>query len=755
LLCDANGEYATSADTGNLVCTINSCDGSVINGGAGADYSSCAVSTVTGDTCTPVCLNGYTTTTASVGFPLVCNDIGNFMAALDLVCTVNTCSGTAFNGVAGADFSSCSSPAVTGNTCTPVCRAGFTQTRATLGFKLVCDGDGNFDAAPNSGRLLCSSNTCDGSVSSAVDNADYSACSSSKTDDTCTPVCLAGYTTTGTSGGFLLVCGANGDYDAALDSGDLGCAANICGGAVANPLIGADFSVCAALSTGDHCTVECLPGYTTSGADSGFDLVCDASGNYDAAADTGNLVCSANSCRSVTNRVVGVDYSTCTASTTTGDSCTPVCRNGYTTTGASTGLALVCAATGGFDAATDTGNLGCSSNICNGIVSNGVVDGDYSACATLRTDATCTPVCPAGYRTTGASNGFVLVCSASGNYDAAADSGNLQCTINTCSGNVLSGLPGRDYSSCATETTGATCVPTCRAGFATSGAAAGFALVCSNNGDFAAAAEGGDLQCAINSCTGSVINGVVDADYSSCSLSDTDDACTPVCPAGFTTTGATSSPTLVCEDNGDFDVADDSGNLACTINSCSGSVRNGVSRADYSSCASSTTGDTCTPVCQPGHTTTGASDGFVLLCEDDGDFNAASDTGDLACSSNICNGVATNVVENADYSLCSSSRSGDICTPLCKGGFTTTGASGGFVLVCDQSGDFDGSADNGNLVCTATTTGTSTTSSRTLSIVARFDCETYGTPIQVLRNAAGNGYEARALNVTTGVYATF
>jgi hypothetical protein len=179
-----------------------------------------------------------------------------------------------------------------------------------------------------------------------------------------------------------------------------------------------------------------------------------------------------------------------------------------------------------------------------------------------------------------------------------------------------------------------------------------------------------------------------------------------------------------------------------------------VANADYSSCASSTTGATCTPVCQPGHTTTGASNGFALLCENDGSFDAATDAGNLACSSNLCNGDATNVVDNAEYSPCGLSTSGTICTPVCKDGFTTTGAAGGFVLVCDQSGNYDGAADNGDLVCTATTTATSTTSSRTISIVARFDCETYDSPIQVLRNAAGNGYEARVLDVSTGVYVT-
>jgi hypothetical protein len=279
-------------------------------------------------------------------------------------------------------------------------------------------------------------------------------------------------------------------------------------------------------------------------------------------------------------------------------------------------------------------------------------------------------------------------------------------------------------------------------------------VVCSNNGDFTAGAEGGNLVCSRNSCTGSVLNGVIDADYSSCVGSSTDTACTPACPPGYATSGASAAPALVCEDGGDFDVGADSGNLVCTINRCDGSVISGVSGANYSSCvASTTTGDTCTPLCQAGHTTTGVPAEVALVCQDNGNFDVGSDVGTLQCSSNTCGGSISNAVVNADYSACRSSTTGDSCTPLCQSGYSTTGSASGFELVCSASGDFDAGVDTGNLICTATTTATSTTSSRTISVVARFDCETWDTPIQVLKNEAGNGYEARGLDVETGEYA--
>jgi hypothetical protein len=61
-------------------------------------------------------------------------------------------------------------------------------------------------------------------------------------------------------------------------------------------------------------------------------------------------------------------------------------------------------------------------------------------------------------------------------------------------------------------------------------------------------------------------------------------------------------------------------------------VRNGVANANYSECSLATTGETCTPVCPTDYKATGNSSGFVLVCGDDGGYDAAADLGHLACA---------------------------------------------------------------------------------------------------------------------------
>jgi hypothetical protein len=350
--------------------------------------------------------------------------------------------------------------------------------------------------------------------------------------------------------------------------------------------------------------------------------------------------------------------------------------------------------------------LTAANNTCSGSVSNGVADAEYGACSSAESGGICTPKCRAGFRTSGASSGFTLVCNNNGDFDAAADSGDLTCTINVCSGQVWNGghLLGADFSSCSAGETGEVCLPGCRAGYTSAGAASGFSLVCRDNGDFDAQLSVGNLVCSRNTCSGHVSNGATDADYSSCSTASTGSFCNPVCPDGYTATGATSGFALVCDENNDFDAAADDGNLVCTGNICDGQVSNSVKNADYRTCVSKTTGDTCVPVCPTGYSTTGKSDGFALVCEEDGDFNAVKDSGDLECSINSFDDELDSVVNgvpNADYSQCASTASAS-CMPVCLEGFTESGASNGVTLVCDE-GVCDASSDNGNLACSINT----------------------------------------------------
>jgi hypothetical protein len=391
-----------------------------------------------------------------------------------------------------------------------------------------------------------------GSVRNGVPNADYSACKRFSPVDgkSCQPVCLAGFRTNGTSVNSTLICDNGGDCDVVADTGDLKCSINTCSGQVYNGRFQADYSVCAAQTTGSMCTPTCLPGHGTSGVSSGFLLICDDNGDYNAAVETGNLACKRNGCTgSVSDPVANADYSVC-SSKETGAICTPKCPAGYVTTGVSDGFLLVCDSGGGYNAAADNGTLRCLLNMCSGQVRNRVTNADYRLCSTKTTGQTCTPACPVGYLTTGVSSGFPLVCEENGNYNAAADAGSLRCLINTCNGPVKNGaIDVADYSSCSSKTTGVTCTPECLPGYATTVASNGFLLVCETDGAYDAAADTDTLRCSGNTCSGTPIHRVANANYSSCSFKKTGATCTPECPSGYASTPFA----LVCNGNGSYD----------------------------------------------------------------------------------------------------------------------------------------------------------------------------------------------------------
>jgi hypothetical protein len=250
---------------------------------------------------------------------------------------------------------------------------------------------------------------------------------------------------------------------------------------------------------------------------------------------------------------------------------------------------------------------------------------------------------------------------------------------------------GADYSSCFSSTTSSTCTPVCQAGYTTIGASSGFDFACQDNGKLNAATDTGNLECLINTCRGSFRNGGTGGDYSSCTLQSTGDTCTPVCPPSYNSTGASAGFTLVCEDDGNFDAAADTGDLKCIVDTFgqNGFVRNAVANADYSTCAL-TRSTSCTPTCLPGFTKIGSSVGLTMVCNDGGVCDAASDDGNLVCLSNICNGKVWNEVSGADYSACSSMKTGETCTPVCPAGYISTGTTAVRPLVCQTNGAYDG-----------------------------------------------------------------
>jgi hypothetical protein len=404
----------------HLAAARNVCSGSVILGVADADYSVCS----SGNTCTPKCLPGFRTSGASHGFAVVCDGNGDFDASADggdLTCAINICSGQVWNGahLPAADYSSCLS-ITTGGICVPRCLKGYKSSGVTAGFTMYCRDNGDFDARMVTGNLVCTINICSGKTRNSVPNADYSGCSFSSTGNVCKPDCPAGFTTRGVSDGFPLVCNDNGSYNAVGDTGNLRCLVNTCNGPVVNGVVNADYSSCASSKTGDTCTPVCPATFTATGASDSFPLVCHADGSYDAAADNGDLKCTLNTYKvggTVRNAVANAIY---TCKSTVSSLCTPECPVGYTESGESDGFTMVCVNNGECDAASDSGNLQCSINICNGQVWNGATNANYSSCASKGTGDMCTPECPIGYTPSGAHGSFVLVCRENGGYDAAA-----------------------------------------------------------------------------------------------------------------------------------------------------------------------------------------------------------------------------------------------------------------------------------------------------------------------------------------------
>ena len=72
---------------GALQANANACTSAATNLVAGADYSSCVDGDVSGETCTPICADGYRTVAAAAGFIMNCAGDGSFFGAdTSLIC---------------------------------------------------------------------------------------------------------------------------------------------------------------------------------------------------------------------------------------------------------------------------------------------------------------------------------------------------------------------------------------------------------------------------------------------------------------------------------------------------------------------------------------------------------------------------------------------------------------------------------------------------------------------------------------------
>ena len=104
------------------------------------------------------------------------------------------------------DYAACFDADVTGGTCAAVCKAGYTTGSGSTSISLVCGTDGAFDTPTLGDPLVCTANSCTDAVPiSATTGLDYSSCvDGDVTGAMCVPICLAGYTASGSTSGFAL-----------------------------------------------------------------------------------------------------------------------------------------------------------------------------------------------------------------------------------------------------------------------------------------------------------------------------------------------------------------------------------------------------------------------------------------------------------------------------------------------------------------------------------------------------------------------
>ena len=662
LVC-VGGQYS---DNSQIVCTSNACTGGATTPTGNGDYASCMLGR-TGSSCTPRCASGYTASyTGNSLLPLVCSSTGQFTDSTGLSCTGNSCSSGAVNPTTGVDYSSCNSQ-VSGQSCSLTCQNGYTAAGG-MAFTLLCNSGQYTDLS----SLACNANSCTGGPLTAVANSDYSSCNNQNSGETCTPLCLTGYTATYSVNSLLsLRCDASSRFQ---DTTGLSCTGSICNVGATNPGSGVDYSSCVSQISGQSCTPTCTPGYTKASG-TAFNLICTA-GQFQ---DTSGTTCTANTCQGgpITSKQ-NVDYSSC-LTVRTGELCSPVCTNGYVPTSTAVGAAFIvnCNAGGTF---VDASPLTCQGATCTLGPQNTKNGVDYSQCNSLSSGQVCTFTCQQGFTLRDTGTGvttYELLCVSELYVDTAR--GTLSCVENTCQGGALVSDPNAlDYSACTGLSTGGTCNPTCRSGYAR--IIPTFLLVCDATGRFPDTAS---EQCLGLSCSGSAVTPGPFVDYSQCTSQVSGNQCVVSCISGYTPDPAFPGTafTLACP-NGRFT---DNSNIQCVPSTCT--AVNTVPpppEVDYTPCVNMVTNQICTPACSSGYTVLQNAIPFLLLCSDVGTF---TDSSSLSCVGNSCVGGprgATN--PQIDYSRCNLERTGAACSLTCQVGYAATMPPSDFVLNCDSVG---------------------------------------------------------------------
>eukprot|EP01062_Namystynia_karyoxenos_P065254 TRINITY_DN5867_c0_g2_i3.p1 TRINITY_DN5867_c0_g2~~TRINITY_DN5867_c0_g2_i3.p1 ORF type:complete len:2025 (+),score=389.71 TRINITY_DN5867_c0_g2_i3:74-6076(+) len=670
----------------------------------GVDYHDCiGTGKTSGQTCQVQCHNfWYTTSVRTAGddvLNLTVCELGVFDASVSITCEPWPCTqgplpdtsdttqwppGFASTRVAYSHCNALSS----GQTCAPVCPAGYTL-RPAAGFELQCNGTG-YDAQFQGGRgTRCVPNDCsDGPTDLTYDpniadpgaaSDGYSDCTKETTGETCVPQCKDGWYADPSD--FPLTC-VGGRYNATSV-----CKPHTCSqptGTTENASV-ADFRACSNLTSDQLCVPPCKAGYEQQGT---LVMVCNAKGEYPAPKAVVN--CTAYKCTmgpNETNRDQNATYEGCTAQETD-RTCVPDCdspgqKGGRTLMGVDgpdSGFLLVCYPDKPYDAHLAF----CDEHLClQGPAGWKDPHADYTICTRMRTGQHCSPECAPGYSLNGS---FVLVCLRDQTFAAEA----AVCEPNWCFGGPdpefgIGVDPRADYRKCDKSVTDMVCKPDCAEGWYLSDPQ-GFTLVCSDrNRTFGPKAgfkvattqpfqyRNTEVRCLPYACNMGRSNSSdehIDPNRD-CDRMSSGQLCMPTCTQGYSLQppGAIS---MVCDAANTFNFWS-MGRKSCVANDCGHCIlnttqflaanpsakddpqyknltecRGGDPNGNYSECYNSTTDQQCSARCRPGFRPYPES--FTLVCDEHGRYEAFGQTCDQMFCRPSC-AVLHNRCHRCNYSM--------------------------------------------------------------------------------------------------------
>ena len=382
--CTATGVWTPPTAT----CTPNPC--SIPSDTSSTTFSSsCAASTPSGSSCTPLCANGYN---ASASLTITCS-YGTFSSPAG-TCQPNPCPRPTDTPATIYSIVSCPSPTSSGSVCTPSCQLGYSVTGGSIALTCLL---GNFSTPTGS----CTPNPCTRPSDSATTTYSSSCLSSTPSGSTCVPTCVNGYS-------------QSGDLTITCTAGTFSSAAGVCNPspcprpADTSSTLFSQSSCPSPTPSGSACVPTCQSGYTATGGS--LSRTCTL-GNFSTPVGS----CTPNPC-SVPSDTASTTYSSCLASTPSGSACVPTCQNGYTATGGS--LSITCNL-GSFSTAAGT----CDPSPCPSPILT-VPNTTVGGCgASTPSSSTCVLGCAIGY----VANGSLAVTCTLGNFSAPAG----RCIIST------------------------------------------------------------------------------------------------------------------------------------------------------------------------------------------------------------------------------------------------------------------------------------------------------------------------------------